>query len=529
MVEVSGSNPFAPTNFPQYPTLWNRSINKLNPFLILFTLIIGLPVLFWPTFNSMINTWIADETFTHGFLIFPITLWLIWKKRKELSLAAAVPEPRVLVLLALVALGWFVGNIVDVKVVQQFGLIAMIIVSIWAVLGRGILQALMFPLLFLLFAVPFGKVLIPPMMEFTADFTVYAIQLTGIPIYRDGLYFNLPTGNWSVVEACSGVRYLIASLSLGVIYAYISYASLKKRLIFIGFAILVPIIANGIRAYGIVMIGHLSGMELAVGVDHLLYGWVFFGVVIFSMFLVGARWMDPETEMALTTPATSNHELTVMTRTPTVLGACLLVVISPLLYSLYLSSNVTNTAGSIEISLAENYTEWQSDSSYSLDWQPTLLEPDSYASTTYRFGDSFVQLALAYYHRQRDGFEVVNSGNRIPETYEGEWRMTFNTDVQEPNNYVTETEIIKANRKLLVWSWYRIGQYETPKPYIAKVLEAFNKMTSGRTDGTWITLATPLENDKEYSRRQLREFWAQAREGVIDEVESTYSRVAGQQ
>ena len=132
----------------------------------------------------------------------------------------------------------------------------------------------------------------PQLMEWTADITVLALRLTGIPVYREGQNFNIPSGSWSVVEACSGVRYLIASLVIGTLYAYLTYRSTLRRLVFIGFSILVPVIANWVRAYMIVMIGHLSGNKLAVGVDHLIYGWLFFGVVILLMFWIGARWRD---------------------------------------------------------------------------------------------------------------------------------------------------------------------------------------------------------------------------------------------
>ena len=66
------------------------------------------------------------------------------------------------------------------------------------------------------FAVPVGEFLLPVFMEWTADFTVLALRLSGIPVYREGLQFVIPSGNWSVVEACSGIRYLIASLMVGV-------------------------------------------------------------------------------------------------------------------------------------------------------------------------------------------------------------------------------------------------------------------------------------------------------------------------
>ncbi len=40
---------------------------------------------FWPTFSSMVQIWARSETFTHAFLILPITLYLIWLRRGELA------------------------------------------------------------------------------------------------------------------------------------------------------------------------------------------------------------------------------------------------------------------------------------------------------------------------------------------------------------------------------------------------------------------------------------------------------------
>ncbi|MBK9704133.1 MAG: exosortase [Betaproteobacteria bacterium] len=108
------------------------------------------------------------------------------------------------------------------------------------------------------------------------------------------MQFVIPTGSWSVVEACSGVRYLIASLMVGTLFAYLTYQSLSRRLAFVAVSFLVPVLANWVRAYMIVMLGHLSGNKIATGVDHLIYGWVFFGVVMLLMFWIGAKWREEE-------------------------------------------------------------------------------------------------------------------------------------------------------------------------------------------------------------------------------------------
>ena len=143
-----------------------------------------------------------------------------------------------------------------------------------------------------------GDGLNPVLMDFTADTLEALIRMTGIPVYREGTFLSLPSGNWSVVEACSGLRYLIASVTLGLIYAYLTYQSLWRRGLFDLASILVPIAANSLRAYGIVMIGHTSDMTLAVGVDHLIYGWVFFGLVMLLLFWVGSFWQQPNRSTA---------------------------------------------------------------------------------------------------------------------------------------------------------------------------------------------------------------------------------------
>src|SRR4029079_4205078 len=132
------------------------------------------------------------------------------------------------------------------------------------------------------------------MMDWTADFTVTALRLSGIPVFRVGTFFTIPSGQWSVVEGCSGLRYLIASITVGALFAYLSYQKPWKRILFVVLSVIVPIIANGMRAYMIVMIAHLSDMKLALGIDHLIYGWLFFGIVMLLLFWSGSFGRPPE-------------------------------------------------------------------------------------------------------------------------------------------------------------------------------------------------------------------------------------------
>lgn len=246
----------------------------------------------WEAASSMAAMWWRSDTFAHALLVPPIAAWLIWRRRAEL--AALRPQrwwPGLLALLAAVAVA-VVGRLAEVNVLQHFGVVLGVQALALALLGPRVCWAIAFPLLFLLFAPPFGDFLVEPMMLHTADFTVGALRLLGIPVFREGLHFVIPSGNWSVVEACSGLRYLFASFMVGTLFAYLNFQRWPGRLGFMLVSLLVPVVANWLRALIIVLLGHYSDNRIATGADHLVYGWVFFGFIMAIMFWIGARWAD---------------------------------------------------------------------------------------------------------------------------------------------------------------------------------------------------------------------------------------------
>jgi len=130
-----------------------------------------LTAIFWPTFLSMEEVWARSETFAHGYLIVPISIWLIWRKRDELARIRPRADLRGLYLLAAAGVGWLLADAGSVNVVAQLAFIAMLIAAVWTLLGAAFVRAAFFPLMFLFFAVPMGEFLIQPLMGVTADFT----------------------------------------------------------------------------------------------------------------------------------------------------------------------------------------------------------------------------------------------------------------------------------------------------------------------------------------------------------------------
>lgn len=489
---------------------------RYNPvqdaFLLVLAVIVCLPVLFHDTTLAMAKVWMVNETFTHGFLVFPVTIWMIWSKKDEIREARSDAEPLLLIPLVAILAVWIIGSAVNVEVVQQFSLVTMILLLIWAVAGRTVFLKILFPLMLLYFAVPFGQALIPPLMQFTASFTISLIEITGVPVYRDGLAFSLPTGSWSVVEECSGVRYLIASLYLGSIYAYLNYTLTKKRMIFIFFSLLTPVIGNGLRAFGIVMTGHLSGMELAVGVDHLLYGWVFFGILMVSLFYIGSFWRD-EDEFTTGTVQVDSDVLAseslqrryLYSPLSVISTACVLMV-SAILFSGHIDKQRSDIHEIADIKLPGDISGWMTVYENIYDWHPEYYNPVSTISLDYRLGKDIVRFNMAYYPVQRQGSEAVTTSNRLINPYASEWRLVASRVYKDDLRNVNESELLKKDSKLLVWSWYRIGRFDTEDRYIAKLLEIYSLLIEQRNDAAMISVATEFDGTLTASRERLKNF-----------------------
>jgi exosortase A len=485
---------------------WSRAV------LALIAAVLIVTAVYWSTALSIVSIWVRSETFAHGFLIVPISLWLMWEKRA--GLRRLQPEPTFAPVTLFLPLGmlWLMGHLVDTLVVQQYAYVGMLIVAIWASVGHRTARYLAFPIGFLLLAVPVGEGLIYPMMNFTADFTVGMLKLTGIPVYREGIFFTIPSGNWSVVEACSGVRYLIASVTLGFLFAYLTYSKWWKRALFLLVSIVVPIVANGLRAYMIVMIGHLSDMKLAVGVDHLLYGWVFFGIVVTIMFLVGSIWRDPPQELPV--PDLTSRPHTRASGTLTVLAA---IGISAAIWPA-LSWALADDGRDVEnviVNPPEAMSGWRFLAGAPWDWQPRVVGADGQQRVFYQRegqGDATVAgLYLSVYRQQRQGSELVSSSNVMVPQEHPMWSdiavVPMKLQLQHRRLSVEQHFLVsREGQRLLVWTWYRVAGRHMANPYAAKMLEAISRIVGSRGEGALIAVAAPYDERPEVAHEALEAF-----------------------
>lgn len=465
----------------------------------LLVALVATTVAFRDTAQSMVDLWLRSETFTHCFLVPPIVAWLVWRSRVRFQ--ALPPRPSWLATCALLLVGliWVLGDLAAVNAVTQLAYVGMLVLCVPALFGLAVARILLFPLAFSFFAVPVGEFLMPMFMDWTADFTVWALRLSGIPVYREGLNFVIPSGNWSVVEACSGIRYLIASFTVGTLYAYLNYQSTQRRMAFMVVSLVVPILANWLRAYMIVILGHVSGNTLAVGVDHLVYGWVFFGIVILAMFFVGARWAQPEQDFAMVSGLSGNSGAQVAKgwRMALSLVAVLATVAMPASLRWWSDQGMRDGSPQWSAPIA-GQGGWSRFEGERPRFEPAYLNPALVADAAYARDRQVVGLYLAFYRNQSYQSKLVSSSNVLVRSTDTQWSVVGSglstvpleqglTTVRSAQLRPLPLQATEASPGLLVWHVYWINGVLTTNDYLAKVYSAVFRLM-GRGDESALVL-----------------------------------------
>jgi exosortase A len=468
---------------------------------------IGILLVHADTVASIVAIWWRSETFAHGFVVVPIALWLAWRKRHEIAAVPVRPWYPALAIVALMGALWLGSVAAEVIGIRQFALAFMVQAAIVAVVGLGVARSAALPLLFLLFAVPAGEFLLPILIDGTADFTVWALRATGVPVFREANHFVIPTGNWSVVEACSGLRYLIASLMIGVVYAAVSYRSPARRTAFIAASVVVPIVANWLRAYMIVMIGHLSDNELAVGVDHIIYGWIFFGVVMALLFWIGSFWAEPDMPPPTRTKATAVSAADVPASRFFVVAATAIALAAVWRPFALVAAPAPSTVKPVLVPIAAA-GGWAPTATMVSEWTPGFHGESAKLAHGFERAGASVGMHVVYYRNQVKGRELVTSGNQLVSSGAFRWRevelrpvvVHFDAAAVEARRTVIADP--RQNR-LVAYSLYWVDGTVTSNDYVAKARLAWSRLAGGTGDAALVVFFAPDQEGSDPAREAL--------------------------
>ena len=457
---------------------------------------------FLPAWRRMVELWLANGTYSHGLWVVPAAAWMVWLRRAELARLQRSPDWRALPVLALLVPAWTAARVAEVDLVAQLAAVGAVPLAVWLFWGVQALRLLAYPMAYLLFAVPMGESLIDPLIDLTARATVWGLQLSGIPVYAEGRFFVIPSGTWAVETACSGQRYLIAAVALGAVYAYAAYRSPWRRAAFLAVAVVIPLLANLLRAYLIVLAGHLSGMRLAVGADHLIYGWVFFLLVMILVFWIGGRWREPPTVAAAPeAPAQSTGRGGQRPFPAGVFAAALLLLVLGPVWTAVVAQRQAAAAVALQPVELRGWSCCLGEAP--LHWRPHYTGARESWHGVYRRGERWVGVHRMLYG---PGEEIVRHGNVVVPERDPVWREIGAGVERTGAGAVSVHRLRSAAGDLLVWVWYRAGGHHFASALALKAWRAVDRMRGGDGAAEVVFVYTPADPDPAAARAQLEAF-----------------------
>lgn len=492
------------------------SVGRWACLVMLFGLLI---VLYADSWESMRHVW-DTPTYTHGYVVPLIAAWLAWGRRETLGRIVPATSWTALPVMALVGLFWLAGELAGVNAAQHFAIVGMAVLLVPLTFGWPRARQIAFPLGFLFFAVPFGDFLLPVMMQATAKVTIALVRLSGVPIYQEGLSFVLPSGAWQIIEECSGQRYLIAAVPLACLFAWISFRRNSTRWLFVLFAIAVALLANWIRAWGIVMLGHISDMKIATGVDHLIYGWGFFGVVMGLLFWMGSRWTEAPLPdevaggIACQCPSQRRPDNPksggIGGVSAALLAGALMLAVWPALASHLLARDAAPFDLALLYGGRPGFAPAHRDASTPADGQFDPAYVGAHQEVRLVSTDASpnaVFIWIGSYEHQREGSEMVQHANSIRSRAVKHWTLVSER-VPQPvaagaaNVNVTEYVLTRDARRLLVWRGFVVDGRSTASEAEAKMLTAW-RVARGRGDRSMAAILWTSLDDEPQARARL--------------------------
>ncbi|GAA4763351.1 exosortase A [Stakelama sediminis] len=453
---------------------------------------LALLALFHRTVGDMAYIYWNSTTFGHCLFILPVVGWLVWQRRTELAQLVPTSWWPGLALVAAGGFTWLMGSAAGVSLFRHLGLVLMLQGSVVTLLGPHISRALLFPIAYMLFLVPFGDGMEPALQVVTVKMVMSLLHAVGVPAGVDGVLITIPNGYFEVAEACSGAKFVIAMMAFGTLVANVCYVSRRRRAVFLIAALIVPVFANGLRAFGTIYAAHLTSVAAATGFDHIVYGWLFFALVMAAVLAIGWRWFDRDPDARWFDPADfpppARFRLDLATASGLVLGvAVLFVAWSSAIAHRHdtLPAHVTmpDVPGWHRVAMPQQAP-----------WVPNYPNADHFVIGRYQDASGArVELAVALYDSQRDGKEVVGFGIG-PIRENGKWVRVEDEPDLDGGSVMRMTWPGPVYRQ--VATWFRVGNVLTSDPRTVKLATLKAKLLGGRQRAVAILVSAQEEKGR---------------------------------
>jgi len=460
-----------------------------------------------PTFGYLLPAWFESQTYSHGLLVAPLSIWLLWRQRHAIDAAPVAPSAAALAMLVGVIVLWMLSDAANVQIGVEslFPLAAGL--GITAALGWQVGWRVAFPIGFIYFAASIWDVINATLQSVTTAVVSLLLKLIGVPAFIQGNSVQIPSGWFEVAGGCSGLHFFVVAGALASLYGHLHYQRWRTSLLLIGAGLVMALIVNWLRVTTIITAGHLTEMQhYLVQVDHYTFGWMIFAVALVPFFVL-ARRLETDHDHGQEPVDPSVPAAHLMGHQGSTVPASRLVVVTGLLLlpALVWGRAGMATLGTLEASMP-GIAGWQGPHEPTSPWMPKFSAPSGEERTSYRKDGRVVDVYVNWYERQGPGRELVGYGSRL----EGDtgWRID-NRSVRESSDdqdgIASLQEIVMHSERRgrrLVWSWYLVGRTPLTSPNKVKLLEAWRTLT-GRNGSGIVALSMDCAGDCEDARQYL--------------------------
>ena len=525
---------------------------------LLATVLLGY--LYADSVAFLFGHWTGSEDYSHGMFVPLISLFLIWQARHRIAVAGIENSWWGIAVISAGLFLYWIGEFATLYVLQHVSLWMVIVGLVIALIGVHGARAIAFPLSYLLTSIPLPVFLYASLSSqlqlWSSALGVGFLQLVGVTAFREGNVIDLGPVQLQVVEACSGIRYLLPLTSLALLCAYLFKDRMWKRVVLVLSSIPISILVNGFRIGMIGVLVEWYGQDAAEGFYHLFEGWVLFmaslGLLILEMWVltrIGTRgdrssflsrftWTDANlqcgTRIDVRGPrsdgitSVSTSTLKPLTSTlqrsqrpqasngfflgPAYLCSVALLVPVAFASTLMVQREEVPPPRAMFVDFPMKLDGWLG-TSLTLEKQYIdALRFDDYVLADYRFGDGQpVNLYAAYYRSQRKGQSAHSPQSCLPG---GGWEISSinSTDLPASSGMVRSLHVNRAliqkdSQKQIVLYWFKQRDRVLSNEYLVKLYLFWDALSRGRTDGALVRIASivgPGETEDIVDQRLLR-------------------------
>ncbi len=501
---------------------------------------VSLGYLYFDSLVFLFNHWIGSDDYSHGMFVPLISFFLIWQSRHRIAAAGITGSWWGMVVVLAGLFLYLVGELATLYVLQHFSLWIVIVGLVIGAIGLKAGRTIIFPLGYLLTSIPLPTFLYAGLSSqlqlWSSALGVGCLQLVGVTAFREGNVIDLGPVQLQVVEACSGIRYLLPLTSLALLCAYLFKDRMWKRIILVLSSIPISILVNGFRIGMIGVLVEWYGQGASEGFAHLFEGWVLFmaslGLLISEMWFLAkvgsnchtvslqdrftwsadtleAQGLRPEATASNLKPQTS-HSLSLR---PAYLFSVALLIPMALASSFLGERKEIPPDRALFVDFPMHIEGWTG-TSLSLEQQYIdALRFDDYVLAEYHHDNSQpVTFYSAYYRSQRKGQSAHSPQSCLPG---GGWEISSlkNLDFAPVSGmahqlHANRAVIEKGNQKQIVLYWFKQRDRILTSEYLVKFYLFWDALLRARTDGALVRIASlvgPGETEEIVDQR-MRQF-----------------------